>query len=64
MRYLLIKIGDFECTEVWDGVFYKALSCYPHMAEWEIKNIIDFIAYEKSHGRECKLIVKTKILFV
>ena len=23
--------------------------------EWEIQTIMDFISYEKSHGRECEL---------
>ena len=52
---MLIRIGDFECTEVWDGVFYKALSNYPSITKWEIRNILDFMDYEKKHGRECKI---------
>ena len=48
-----IKIGDFECTEVWDGVFYKKLSDYPNISDWEIRTIIEFIEYEKKYGREC-----------
>lgn len=50
---MLIKIGDFEFTEVWDGVFYKKLSRYPQITDWEIRTIIEFIEYEKSYGREC-----------
>ena len=50
---MLIKIGDFECTEVWDGVFYKKLSDYPKISDWEIRTIIEFIEYEKRYGREC-----------
>ena len=23
---MLIKIGEFDCTECWDGVFYKKLA--------------------------------------
>ena len=52
---MLIKIGDFECTEVWDGVFYKKLSNYPQISDWELKTIIEFIEYEKSYDRECKI---------
>ena len=52
---MLIKIGDFVCTEVWDGVFYKKLSNYPQVSDWEIRNIIEFIEYEKSHGRKCDI---------
>lgn len=50
-----IKIGNFECTEVWDGVFYKKLSNYPQITDWEIRTIIEFIEYEKSYGRECAI---------
>lgn len=32
---MLIKIGNFEYTEVWDGVFYKKLSNYPKVSDWE-----------------------------
>lgn len=52
---MLIKIRNSDCTEVWDGVFYKKLSGYPHITKWELRNILDFIAYEKSHGRMCKI---------
>ena len=46
---MVIKIGDFECTMVWDGVFYKKLSNYPQISEWEIRTIIEFIEYERKY---------------
>lgn len=52
---MLIKIGDFEFTEVWDGVLYKKLSQYPAVSDWEKRNIIDFVEYEASNGRECTI---------
>ena len=52
---MLIKIGDFEFTEVWDGVFYKKLSNYPNISDCEIRTIIEFIEYEKKYGRICKI---------
>ncbi len=52
---MLIKIGNFECTEVWDGVFYKRLSNYPQVSDWKIKTIIEFINYEKRYGRACAI---------
>ena len=52
---MLIKIGDFECTEVWDGIFYKKLSNYPQVSDWEIRTIIEFIEYENKYGRECSI---------
>ncbi len=50
---MLIRIGDFEFTEVWDGVLYKKLSAYPQVSAWEIRTLIEFVEYEKKHGREC-----------
>lgn len=52
---MLIKIGQFECTECWDGVFYKKLSDYPRITEWEIQSVLDFIRYENDNGRKCKI---------
>lgn len=52
---MLIKVGNFEYTEVWDGVFYKKLSNYPQITAWEIRTIIEFIEYENKYGRECKI---------
>ena len=60
---MLIRIGNFDCTEVWDGVFYKKLSNYPHITNWEIRNILDFMTYERSHGRECKVECEDKQVF-
>lgn len=52
---MLIKIGKFDCTECWDGVFYKSLSGYPNITDWEIQTILDFIAYEERYGRTCEI---------
>ena len=52
---MLIKIGNFDYSEVWDGVFYKKLSGYPNITDWEIRTLIEFIDYENSNGRECKI---------
>ena len=52
---MLIKIGNYDYTEVWDGVFYKKLSDYPNITDWEIRTLIEFIDYEKRHGRECEI---------
>lgn len=52
---MLIKIGGFDCTEVWDGILYKNLSHYPDISDWELRNIIEFMAYEDAHGRPCTI---------
>ena len=52
---MLIRIGGFEFTEVWDGVLYKNLSGYPAVSDWEKRNIIEFVEYEAAHGRDCDI---------
>lgn len=55
MNALLIKIGEYEFTEVWDGVLYKKLSRYPLVSDWEMRTLVEFIEYEERNGRECRL---------
>lgn len=50
-----INIGNHEFTELWDSVFYKALSDYPNVSDNEMKDIIDFVNYEKINGRRCEI---------
>lgn len=50
-----IIIGNFEYTEVWDGVFYKKLSNYPKITDWEMRTLVEFIEYEEKYGRECTI---------
>lgn len=57
-----IKIGNFDCTECWDGVFYKKLSVFPKITDWEIQTVLDFIVYEKLYDRECKIEAGDEIL--
>lgn len=59
---MLIKIGNFDCTECWDGVFYKKLSDYPNITEWEMQTILDFIDYETQYGRICEIEAEESIV--
>ncbi len=59
---MIIKIGEYECTECWDGVFYKKLSDYPNITEWEIQTVYDFINYEKQNDRACSVEADDNIL--
>ena len=59
---MLIKIGKYACSECWDGVFYKTLSSYPDITEWEIQSILDFIRYEEDHGRSCQIEAEDRII--
>ncbi len=59
---MIIKIGNYDYTEVWDGVLYKKLSNYPKISDWEIRTMIEFMDYEKMYGRKCQLICEDKDL--
>ena len=59
---MLIKIGDFEISECWDGVFYKKLSDYPNITRWEMQTVLDFMKYEEENGRECESEAEPDIL--
>lgn len=59
---MLIKIGQFDITECWDGVFYKKLSRYPQITAWEIQTVLDFIHYEELNGRPCDLEADQEII--
>lgn len=48
---MIININKHEFSILWDGVYYKALSDYPHITDWELKSILDFIAYETLNHR-------------
>ena len=61
-RVMKIRIGRFDCSECWDGVFYKALSRYPEITSWEIQTVLDFIRYEEDNGRSCTIEAEQKIL--
>lgn len=47
-----LRIEKRDYTILWDGVYHKALSNYPEISDWEVKNVLDFIEYEKKHGRK------------
>ena len=59
---MLIKIGQFDVTECWNGVFYKKLSRFPDITDWEIQTVLDFIEYEKANGRSCKIEAEKEIV--
>lgn len=50
-----ININNHDCTELWNGVLYKALSDYPKVNDNEMKDIIDFISYNKAYGRNIEI---------
>lgn len=59
---MIIRIGQFDITECWDGVFRKKLSRYPRITAWEIQTVLDFIRYEASNGRPCVIEAEKEIM--
>lgn len=57
-----IEIGQYEFTEVWDGVLYKNLSQYPAVTDWELRTLLEFMAYEAAQGRACTLACENEAL--
>lgn len=53
---MIININKHDFSIIWDGIYYKALSDYPNINDWEIKSIIDFIKYEKSYKRKTEIV--------
>jgi len=35
-----VDIGKHELSIIWEGIYYHALSNYPHISEWELNGII------------------------
>jgi len=48
---LNVNISNHDSTIIWNGVYYFALSNYPHVSPWELKKLLVFIEFEKQHGR-------------
>ena len=52
---MIINIANHEGMIIWDGVYYFALSGYPHITPWELKKLLVFMDYEKQHGRQTEI---------
>ena len=59
---MIIKIIDKDFTVIWDGIFYKKLSNYPEISDWELRTIIEFIEYENKYNRTCQIECEDKNL--
>lgn len=53
---MMVNIADHDCTIMWDGVYYFALSDYPRITPWELKKLLAFIDYEKRYGRKTEIV--------
>ena len=53
---MIVNIANHGGSIVWEGVYYFALSDYPNISDWELRNIILFFEYEKKHNRKTKIV--------
>lgn len=57
---MIVNIANHGYSIVWDNMYYFALSDYPNISDWEKQKLILFHNYEKSHGRETKIICENE----
>ena len=53
---MTVNIANHDCTIIWNGVYYFALSDYPNISRWELKKLLAFMHYEKMHGRQTEIV--------
>jgi len=53
---MIVNIANHEFPEIWDNVYYFALSKYPIISDWELRKLILFYDYERKHGRKTSII--------
>ena len=57
---MIIKITDHGGSLVWEGVYYFALSDYPNISDWELRNLVLFSEYEKMNRRKTEIVCNDK----
>ena len=53
---MTVNIANHGGPIVWEGIYYFALSGYPNISDWELRNLLLFLEYEKQHGRQTDII--------
>jgi len=57
---MIINIANHGGSIVWEGIYYFALSDYPNISDWELRNIILFFEYERKNNRKTEIICRDK----
>jgi len=57
---MTVNIADHGSSIVWEGIYYFALSDYPKVSDWELRNLILFCEYERKHNRKTTIICEDK----
>jgi hypothetical protein len=59
-----LNISNHGYSVIERGVYYYSPIDYPHITSREMKSLLDFIAYEKTHGRKTEIICENEsVLF-
>ena len=53
---MILNISIDNTNVIERGVYYFGLSDYPHITTTDLKNVIAFIKYEVSHGRQTQVV--------
>ncbi len=53
---MIINISNKSATVISRGVYYFCPYNYPKIDPYELKSILDFIGYEKKHGRQTEIV--------
>jgi len=51
-----LDIGKHKVSVIEKGVYYFAPASYPGLSDLELKNLLAFISYEKTHGRQTEVV--------
>ena len=57
---MILNISSDNTSVIERGVYYFGLSDYPHITISDLKKVVAFIKYEKSHGRQTEIICPDK----
>lgn len=56
---MIINISNQESSIIENGVYYFSPQKYPHLSDLELKNLLDFFAYEKLYGRQTEIVCES-----
>ena len=57
---MIVNIANHGGSIVWEGIYYFTLADYPNISDWELRNLLLFLAYEKKYHRKTEIICEDK----
>ena len=59
---MTVNIASHGFSLVWEGIYYFSPSDYPHISDWELRNLILFFEYERKNNRKAEMICEDKMI--